>query len=340
MGGVGGGGAREARARAPRLPVRRRGDRGHHARANLEAFGAGGSSRACCATSGSATSPRRSAERRCRRPCCWGPSACSRSFTPRASWPSRARGGVAGLARRRQHGRSSHTLEQIAEAGGGRAALVSSSTGPRRGAGGQLRQPRRGGRLRGAGRHPRHVAARLAPARPQRRLSAVPAERRDRQLPRRPRVPLHARAHARGGPAGRRRPVRRRLSQPDRHVGRPVLAARPDLAADPAQGHPPPRRRPRGRRSGHRRGDRLQPRRAPGRRRAGRPRRAAGGGRRGGRRPRRPHRQRHPRRRRRVQGAGPRRARRARRPAAMWGLAVAARTACETILRSSWPSST
>ena len=94
-------------------------------------------------------------------------------------------------------------------------------------------------------------------------------------------------------------------TNPALDLGRPGLPARTYAAADPAQGHPAPRRRAPGGRRGPGRGRRLQPRRAPGRRRrrdAGRAARRGGGGARGlpG-----PVRQRHPHRRRHRQGAGP-----------------------------------
>ena len=90
-------------------------------------------------------------------------------------------------------------------------------------------------------------------------------------------------------------------------LGRPAVPARAHEAADPAQGHPAPRRRaPRARRR-RRRHRRLQPRRPPGRRRDRDARRAARR-RRGGRRPRAgAARQRRARRRRRLQGARARR---------------------------------
>ena len=73
-----------------------------------------------------------------------------------------------------------------------------------------------------------------------------------------------------------------------------ALAARADLAADPDQGDPAPRRRPRGGAARRRRHRRLQPRRPPGRRRDRLARRPAGDRRGGRRRPGGPLRQRHP----------------------------------------------
>ena len=69
------------------------------------------------------------------------------------------------------------------------------------------------------------------------------------------------------------------FSRPSLSLGRPAVPARAHAAADPAQGHPAPRRRPpraRGRRRRHRG---LQPRRPPGRRRDRDARRAARRGR-------------------------------------------------------------
>ena len=102
-----------------------------------------------------------------------------------------------------------------------------------------------------------------------------------------------------GGPRARRPATTSASRQPVADLGRPRLAAGPDLAADPAQGHPAPRRRPRGARARRRRHRRLQPRRPPGRRRDRLPRRPAGDRRRGRRRPHGPPRQRDPQRRRR-----------------------------------------
>ena len=92
------------------------------------------------------------------------------------------------------------------------------------------------------------------------------------------------RPSARQARAGRGPALHAHLLAPVADLGRPAVPARADQAADPAQGHPAPRRRaPRGRR-GHRRHHRLQPRRPPGRRRD-RDDRGAARRRRGGRRP-------------------------------------------------------
>src|SRR5207244_2473003 len=71
--------------------------------------------------------------------------------------------------------------------------------------GGLLRPARRGRGLRGGGRHARHPAPGLAPARRRRRLPAVPARRGRGDLPLRPGVPREAGRRARGRPAGGRR---------------------------------------------------------------------------------------------------------------------------------------
>ena len=73
------------------------------------------------------------------------------------------------------------------------------------------------------------------------------------------------------------------LLAPVADLGRPPVAPGADDAADPAQGHPPPGRRPERGRGRRRRDRRVEPRRPPGRRRDREPRRAArgrGGGRR------------------------------------------------------------
>ena len=99
------------------------------------------------------------------------------------------------------------------------------------------------------------------------------------------RLPRPVRAEpALGRRARRGADVHADLLAPVADLGEPAVPARAHEAADPAQGHPAPRRRaPRGRR-GHRRHRRLQPRRPPGRRRDLDDRGAAGD-RRGGRRP-------------------------------------------------------
>ena len=93
---------------------------------------------------------------------------------PRRRAGQRPRGGVTGRAGDREH-------RGLAHAGGDRRgrrrrpALVSALLAARRGARGELRAPGGGGGLRRAGRDARHAAAGLAPARPRRRLPAVPA---------------------------------------------------------------------------------------------------------------------------------------------------------------------
>ena len=143
---------------------------------------------------------RRCSAPRCRRRCCSRRSACSRSSTPTASWRSRARrprSGVPTIAQhRRRRTRSSRSPRRRA-------------TAPRwfqlywpkeRRAGRELRPPRRGGRLRGARRDARHVAAGLAPARPRRRLPAVPQGRSGvANYFSRPGLPRRRSSAARGG---------------------------------------------------------------------------------------------------------------------------------------------
>ena len=237
--------ARDARRRAARL--RRSAARAPRTRcaANLEAFRRWRIvPRMLRDVSRARPGARRCWARRCRRRCCSRRSACSRSSTPTASWP-RARG----------RGRwacpmiASH--RGVAHDGGGRRgvrrrpALVPALLAARRGAGGELRAPRRGGRLHGARRHARHLAAGLAPARP----AAAPTCRSSRASASPTTSPTRSSASTLAAPpeedpqAGGRA-VRRRLLQPDGDLGRPRLAARADVAADRAQGHPAPRRRP------------------------------------------------------------------------------------------------
>ena len=189
--------------------------------------------------------------------------------------------------------------------------------------------------------HRRQPAPGLAPARPRHRLPAVPAGHRHRALPHRPGVPRPARAAARGGPAGRRRPVGEHRHQPGAGLGRPGLPARTYAAADPAQGHPAPRRRAPGVDAGLDGRRRLQSRRAPARRRrrdAGRAAHRGGGGARGlpG-----PVRQRHPHRGRHRQGAGPGAHARCCWAGPTCGASASpARRACAPCCGACWPTST
>ena len=138
----------------------------------------------------------------------------------------------------------------------------------------------------------------LAAARPRARLPAVPARQGHRPVHERPGLPAD-RGPARDSPGpSRRSPALRTLFQVVRSgasagraqavqkfiqiYSRPSLTwedaavpARADEAADPAQGHPPPRRRPPRARRRHGRDRRVQPRRPPGGRRDRHPRRAA-----------------------------------------------------------------
>ena len=183
--------------------------------------------------------------RRCRRRCCWRRSASRRSSTRTASWPPRAprrRSALPMIASTASH----FTLEEIAEAGGDGAALVPALLAQRPRARRQLRRPRRGGRLRRDRRHRRHLHPRLEAARPAAGLAALPRRHGHRQLLPGPGLPRRPRADAGGGRRRRHRPLPRRPRQPRADLGRPRLAARADLAADPRQGHPARRRRPRG----------------------------------------------------------------------------------------------
>ena len=142
---------------------------------------------------------------------------------------------------------ASTAMEEVAEVGGPRLVPAVLAEEPR--AGGVLRAARREGRLRGDRVHRRHVAARLAAARPRRGVPAVPEGRRDRELPDRPGVPGPAGQEPGGGPRGGRPALVGAVHQPVADVGRPRLAARADLAADRAQGRAAPgRRAPRRRR--------------------------------------------------------------------------------------------
>ena len=94
--------------------------------------------------------------------------------------------------------------------------------------------------------HRRHLRPRLEAARPAAGLAALPRRHRSRQLLPGPGLPGRPGEDPGGGPGRRHRPLPRRPGQPGAELGRPRLAARADLAADPDQGHPARRRRPRG----------------------------------------------------------------------------------------------
>ena len=151
--------------------------------------------------------------------------------------------------------------------------------------------------------------ARLAAARPAPRVPAVHPGRGLRAVLQRPRVPGEARQAACRGSAHRRRDDARDLLEPRAHLGRPRLAPGADEAAAARQGRALRRRRAPRARARHRRRDRVEPRRPPGRRRRRGARRARRGARRAARRGRADGR-RHPPRRRRGEGDGARRRRR------------------------------
>ena len=147
------------------------------------------------------------------------------------------------------------------------AALVPALLAVGRGRRAEPRRPRRGVGLRRDRRHRRQLHPRLEAARPPARRAAVHQGHRRRPVLHRPGLPRRAGEDARGGPRRRGRPLPRRLRQPIAHLGRPRAPALVDVAADPDQGHPPPRRRGRGARARRRRHRRLEPRRPPGGRR-------------------------------------------------------------------------
>ena len=144
----------------------------------------------------------------------------------------------------------------------------SSSTGPttRRSAPASSPARQAAGLLR-ARRHARHLAARLAAARPRPRLPAVPHRQGPRDLLHRPGVPVRPGEAAGGGPACRDHALAADVHRHRPHLGQPRVPARALGRPDPAQGHPARRRRAPGRRcrdGGHRG---VEPRRPPGRRR-------------------------------------------------------------------------
>ena len=142
---------------------------------------------------------------------------------------------------------SAYSLEEVAEAGGDGPRWFQLYWPKRRRDRREHGRPRRGRRLRGDRRHRRHLHPGLEAARPPAGLAAVPRGHRDRQLLRGPGLPRRRSSSPPEEDVGAAdRPLPQRLREPAPHLGRPRLAARADLAADPAQGDPPPRRRPRG----------------------------------------------------------------------------------------------
>ena len=86
--------------------------------------------------------------------------------------------------------------------------------------------------------HRRRLHPGLEAARPAAGPAALPAGNGQRQLLPGPGLPRRAGQAARGGPRRRNRPLSSRPRQPLVGMGGPRAAARADLAADPAQGHP------------------------------------------------------------------------------------------------------
>ena len=213
---------------------------------------------------------------RCPRRCCSRRSACSRSSTRRPSSRRRARPATLGLPFILSTA-ASHSIEQVAEAMGEASrwyqlywprdrdlALRASSRAPPT-------------RLRGDRGDARHVDARLAPARPEQRVSAV-SERRGRgQLLQRPGLPR------------RRSSARPRRTRGRRSATGPISSPTPAITWDDLAWLREQTELPivlkgivhaddaRARAGGRGRADRLQPRRPPGRRGDRRARRAAGG---------------------------------------------------------------
>ena len=148
------------------------------------------------------------------------------------------------------------------------AALVPALLAQRPRAARELRRPRRGRRLRRDRRHRRHLHPRLEAARPAAGLAALPQGSGNANYFQDPVFRAGPRAAARRRTWAPRPAATWASLQPRADLGRPRPAARADLAADPGQGDPARRRRPRGGGPRHRRDRRLQPRRPAGRRRA------------------------------------------------------------------------
>ena len=214
--------------------------------------------------------------RRCRRRCCWRRSASRRSSTTDGELATARAAAAVGAADDRQH-RLATSRSRRSPRRAARRRAGSSSTGPttRRWSASFV------GRAEAAGYgaivvtvdtfipgwKPRDLQQAWLPfldGDGRRQLLPGPGLPR-RRSSRRPRRTM-------GAATGHFLGVQ---ANPVADLGRPRLAARADLAADPGQGHPARRRRPRGGAARARRHRRLQPRRPPGRRRDRLARRAA-----------------------------------------------------------------
>ena len=236
----------------------------------------GGWCRGCCATSPSATSRRRCSGPRCRRRCCWRRSASRRSSTRTASWRPRARPAALGVPMIASTASALHPRgDRRGRAATGRAG--SSSTG--RTSAAIVESFVRRAEAAGYGAIVVTVDTFIPGWKP-----------RDLQQAWLPFLQGMGVANFFQDPVfreGLEKPPEEDVGAATGHfLGVYVnpsltwddlgLAARADLAADPRQGHPARRRRPRSGRPRPRRDRRLQPRRPPGRRRdrlARRPRR-------------------------------------------------------------------
>ena len=311
-------------------------------RANLEAFRAGASSRACCATSRPATSRPRCSARRCRRPVLLAPVGVQKLLHDEGELATARAAAALGPA--------AHRLDRLVDLDGGHrrggrrrgAALVPALLAERPRARREPRPPRRGERALRDRPHRRQLDRRLEAPRPPAGLPPLPRGDRDRAVPVRPRLPRRA---------SRRRPRRTSVAAVGHFLG---VFSNPSLTWDDLEwlaevtslpivlkGVLHPDDAARGARARHGRRRRLEPRRPPDRRRDRLARRPAGDRRRGRRRDRGPARQRRPLGRRRVQGARARRRRGADRPPLPLGPgARRARRASRPCCAASSPSST
>ena len=163
---------------------------------------------------------------------------------PKASWEARAprRGGMPSSSASASHSRSRRSPRRPGDG----AALVPALLADDRELGAELRRARRGRRLRGDRRHGRHLHARLEAARPRAGLSARSSQGKGIANYSSDPVFMGALAQAADEDPAPPRPLRRGPPQPALTWGGPRLAARDDVAADPAQGDPAPRRCARG----------------------------------------------------------------------------------------------
>ena len=194
---------------------------------------AGGSCRACCATSPCATSPLELLGTRMPAPVMLAPIGVQTIVHEDGELASARAAAAVGLPLIASTA-SATTLEEIAEANGDGPRWYPALLAERRRDRRQLRPARRGRRLRRDRRHGRQLHPRLEAARPPAGLAARSSRASGiAQLLLRPGLPSRAREDAGGGHGRGHRPLPRRLRQPVADLGATSDWLREhDLAAD------------------------------------------------------------------------------------------------------------